>query len=207
MIICPWCGTNYLSFQSNCKNCGGPIPAFKEEMPPSSVSTDHFNAPTPAPRPISNKYIWRLISSNGWAIAIFVLGVLGIVFTSVGIGLTLGIITAFVGIPFLMIGIVFLGFAIGGLAWRYGQAQKIVNVLRFGEAISGQVVEVQENYSVQVNGRHPWAIGYRFRVDGKDYQGDVTTLNPVGQDFQAGKVVWILYLPEDPKWNSIYPHP
>jgi hypothetical protein len=20
MIICPWCGTNYLTFQSNCKN-------------------------------------------------------------------------------------------------------------------------------------------------------------------------------------------
>lgn len=207
MITCPWCGTNYVSFQSNCTNCGGPIPASQAETFPSAGASDHFTAPPPAPRPISNKYVWRLLSSDGWAIVGFVFGLLGVIFTFVGAGLTLGIITAFVGIPFLILGIVFLGLAIGGLAWRYGKAQKIVDVLRMGEATSGQVQEVQENYSVRVNGRHPWMIRYQFQVNGQDYEGNVSTLNPVGQDIQTGKTVCVLYLNEDPRWNSIYPHP
>lgn len=207
MITCPWCGTNYPSFQSNCMNCGGPIPVPEEESRPSSRLTAHPAAPPPAPRPISNKYVWRLLSSDGWAVAGFILGLMGIIFTLVGTGLTLGVVTAFVGIPFLVLGIIFLGLGIAALVWRYGIAQKIVNVLRLGTATSGQIVEVRENYSVEVNDRHPWVIRYRFQAFGQEYEGNVSTLNPVRQDIQAGTNVWVLYLPEDPKLNSIYPHP
>ena len=207
MIICPWCGTNYLTFQSNCKNCGGPIPAPREEAPSSSVPIDQFTPPPPAPRPISDRYVWRLLFSDGWAIAALVFGLLGFIFTLVGAGLTIGIITAFVGLPFLALGIIFLGLAIGALIWRYGRAQKVVHVLQVGEAVAGQIVEVQENYSVEVNGRHPWAIRYQFQVNGQAYEGNVTTLNPVGPDIQAGRTACVLYLPADPQWNSIYPHP
>jgi hypothetical protein len=207
MIICPWCGTNYLAFQSNCTNCGGPIPAPKEETPSSSAPADQFTPPPPPPRPFSDKYVWRLLSADGWAIAVLVVGVLGFIFTLVGAGLTLGIVTAIVGLPFLALGILFLGLAIGGLAWRIGRAQKVVNVLRMGEAASGQIVEVRENYSVEVNGRHPWEIRYQFRVSWQDYEGNVTTLNPVGPGIQAGKTACVLYLPADPRWSSIYPHP
>ena len=48
MVICPWCGTNYTTFQSNCSRCGGPLtgptPAetsIKDDqvtMPPSSAA-------------------------------------------------------------------------------------------------------------------------------------------------------------------------
>jgi hypothetical protein len=207
MIICPWCGTNYLAFQSNCKNCGGPIPAQREEAAFSSSESELAAPPPPAPRPISNAYAWRLLAADGWAIAVFVLGLLGFVFTLVGAGLILGIVTAMVGIPFLTIGIVTLGLAIAGLAWRYGRARKILNILRVGEVTSGQIMKVQENYSVRINGRHPWVIGYQFRVNGLEYNGNVNTLNPVGQDIQPGKSAWVLFLPEDPRWNSIFPHP
>ena len=122
-------------------------------------------------------------------------------------GLTLGIITAFVGIPFLLLGLAFLG--IGGwvLNWRYKETQKVVNVLRVGEATRGQIVELQENYSVRINGRYPWVIRYQFQVNGQNYEGKVTTLNTPGQQLQTGKTVYILYLPTAPQWNSIYPHP
>jgi hypothetical protein len=207
MIICPWCGTNYLTFQSNCKNCGGPLQAPAEKTVSSSAPAEQPAAPPPAPRLISDKYVWKLLSTDGWAIAALVFGFLGVVFALVGAGLTLGIITALVGIPFLLLGLPFLGAALGILIWRYEQVQKVVNVLRMGEATYGQIAELQENYSVEVNGRHPWVIRYQFQVDGQDHEGNVTTLNPVGQELQAGKKVCILYLPNAPQWNSIYPHP
>ncbi len=205
MIVCPWCGTNYLEFQSNCKNCGGPL-----QLPESardSLSAGDVPVPPPAPRPISGKYVWRLLSSDGWAVASFVFFLLGAIFASVGGALTLAIVTAFVGIPFFLMGIAFLGGGGGVLAWRYREAQNIVNVLRTGEATRGEVVEVTENYAVQVNGRHPWIVRYRFQADGRTYEGAVRTLNRPDPQLQVGAPASVLYLPEDPQWSSIYPHP
>ena len=163
--------------------------------------------PPPAPRSISKNYVWRLLSTDGWSIAAFVFGLLGSIFTLVGAGLTIGVITAFVGIPFLLLGLAFLGIGGGVLNWRYKETQKVVNVLRVGEATRGQIIEIQENYSVRINGRYPWVIRYQFQAGGQAYQGSVTTLNQPGQQLQAGKAVSILYLPMAPKWSSIYPHP
>ena len=206
MIICPWCGINYLTFQPNCNNCGGPLRAF-EDTSISSASTENIPTPPPAPRLISKNYIWRLLSSDGWSIAAFVFGLLGGIFSLVGAGLTIGIVTAFVGIPFLILGLVFLGIGGGILTWRYQEMQKIVNVLRIGEATNGIIAEIQENYSVRVNGRYPWVIQYQFQVNGQNYEGKVSTFNPVGGRLQAGETVCILYSPTAPQWNTIYPHP
>jgi hypothetical protein len=117
------------------------------------------------------------------------------------------VITAFVGIPFLLLGI---GFLIAGgwvAEWRFQVAQKIVNVLRVGEAVRGRITEVQQDYSVMVNDRNPWVIRYQFQANGQNVEGKVTTFNPLGQQFQEGEAVSVLYLPADPKWSSIYPHP
>ncbi len=88
MIICPWCGTNYLTFQTNCGNCGGPLLTIDEKITSSIVSED---IPTPplVPRPISPKYAWRLLFTDGWAIAGLVFGLLGVIFSLVGAVLTL----------------------------------------------------------------------------------------------------------------------
>jgi hypothetical protein len=206
MVICPWCGTSYLVFQSNCTNCGGPLQAVAETPPPAG-EPESLPAPSPAPRPISNRYIWRLLAADGWAIAASIFTVLGLVFFPLGGVLTLGIITAFVGIPFLVLGTALLGTGVGLLVWRYQNAQKIVNVLRLGDAASGVVVALNENVSVSVNNRHPWEIHYQFQVSGQDIEGQITTLNQPGPRLQVGKAVCVLFLPADAKWNSIYPHP
>jgi hypothetical protein len=206
MIICPWCGTNYLTFQSNCTNCGGPLQAVQETAG-TPHSSEVLPTPPPAPRPISNRYIWRLLSTDGWSIGALVFGILGFIFSLVGGGLTIGIITAFIGIPFLVLG---LGFLIAGgavLYRRYQEMQQVVEVLRNGEATLGQIVEVKVNYSVAVNGRNPWNIRYQFQVNGGKQEGQVTTLNQPGPQLQEGKDVRVLYLPAAPKWSSIYPHP
>ena len=145
--------------------------------------------------------------SDGWAVAAFVFVILGAVFTVVGAILTLAIVTAFVGLPFLALGIIFLG--VGGVVglWRYRQARKIVEVLRAGEAVQGQIAGVNENLNVRVNQRHPWTITYQFRVAGQDYEGHVSTLNVPGAGLQPGKQAWVLYLPQGPEQNVLYPHP
>jgi hypothetical protein len=206
MIICPWCGTNYLTFQPNCKNCGGLLQAV-EEPSRAPVSSENIPTPPPAPRLISTGYVWRLLSTDGWSIGAFVFGLLGGTFSVVGAGLTIGIISAFIGILFLFLGLALLGIGGGILYWRYQETQKVVNVLRIGEATKGKIAEVQENVSVRINGRHPWVIRYQFQVDGQNYEGKVSTLNSVGERLQAGDTVCILYLPTAPQWNSIYPHP
>lgn len=206
MITCPWCGTNYASFQPNCQNCGGPLPRVDQQ----SAQVDSGEEPTmppPAPRAISQRYVFRLMSGDGWSIVGFIFCLLGLVFGVVGAGLTLGIVTAFIGIPFLLLGLVFLGLGGGALIWRYQAARQVVTVLREGEATRGQIVDLQENYSVTVNGRHPWVIQYGFQANGESYSGKVTTLNQPGAGMQPGKAVSILYLPGAPRFSSIYPHP
>jgi hypothetical protein len=206
MIVCPWCGTNYTAFQSNCTNCGGTLQPAEETTGPA-VSTKSIPVPPPAPREISNHYVWRLLSTDGWSIAAFVFSLLGGIFSLVGAGLTLGIITAFVGIPFLALGLALLMSGVGILFWRYKRTQKVVEVLRDGVAAKGEIIDVQENYSVRINGRNPWVIRYQFQVNGQTFNGEISTLNPAGKEFQAGNAVCVLYLPAEPQWNCIYPHP
>ena len=207
MIICPWCGTNYLSFQPNCKNCGGPLQALGENTAVSPTSIEEIIAPPPVPRPISNKYIWRLVFTEGRGIVALVLGLLGIIFSLLGAGLTFFVVTAFVGIPFLLIGLIFLVVAAGIGMGTYHHARQVVNVLRIGEVTQGQILNVRENYSVRVNGQRPWVIRYQFQVNGQDFEGNVSTLNQIGANLQPGNTVYILYMPNDPHLNSIYPHP
>lgn len=206
MVICPWCGTHYATFQSSCDKCGGPLQQADVETR-SPETGENLPAPPLPPRSISDRYIWRLLLSDGWWIATLVFGILGFVFSMVGGGLVLGVITAFVGIPFLLLGIAFLVAGVWVAVWRYKIAQKIVNVLRVGEAVRGQIADVQQDYSVSVNGRNPWVIRYQFQANGQNVEGKVTTFNTLSDDLQAGKAVSVLYLPAEPQWSSIYPHP
>jgi hypothetical protein len=131
---------------------------WAEEKIASPDSGEILQTPPLPPQPISDRYVWRLFFSDGWWITILILGILGFVFFQVGAGLTIGVVTIFVGIPFLFLG---LGFLIAG-GWvavcRYQIAQKVVNILRVGEAARVHITEVQQDYSESVNGRNPWII-------------------------------------------------
>lgn len=205
IIICPWCGTNYAAFQPNCKNCGGPMRL--PEPPAISEAEPDLIMPPPPPRPIADSYVWKLMSADGMSIAGFVFALVGGIFFFVGGMLTLGIITAVVGIPFALLGLVS---GAGGLALlrnRYDEMQKLVNVLRHGQPARGQIVSAEANASVTVNGCNPWNIAYRFQVNGREYTGQISTLNVPGPELQPGRPATILYLPESPEVNALYPHP
>jgi hypothetical protein len=206
MITCPWCGTSYAVFRSNCANCGGPLLAAPDSSKQEEKG-EALSAPPLPPRPISGGFVWRLLLIDGWAIAAAVFALLGVIFAPLGVGLTVAVVTAFIGIPFAILGIGFLGLAVGVLVWRYREAATTVQVLREGDAVRGQILGVVENPSVSYNGRHPWEIDYEFRAGGETHRGRVRTLNPPGVRLQPGSETFVLYLPGDPVRNALYPHP
>jgi len=205
MFTCPWCGTTYLTFQPNCNNCGGPLPASRstDEHDPD----DSLPVPPPIPRPVPNHYAWKLMVTDGWAIAAFVFAILGVTFFPLGAAMTPWTATVFVGIPFLILGILFLGAAFGVGRWRYLEARAVVRVLQVGRATEGRITQTEVNPNVAINGRNPWAIRYTFQAGGRTMEGEASTLNLPGSSLQPGRRAWILYLTETPERNTLYPHP
>lgn len=201
-VTCPYCGTKYLTFQSNCTNCGATLP-----LPSKADALDTSQPPPLPPRDISNTFVWRLIRQDGWAIAGLVFSILGIVFAPLGFILTIAIITAFVGIPFALLGFAFLIAGAIILSRRYQSARIVVNVLQTGQAVRGLIVGVNQNLSVQINGRSPWNIDYQFRIDGQTITGKVSTLDEPDEQIAKGNPYWVLYLPDAPENNTPYPHP
>ena len=163
--------------------------------------------PPPAPRPIASRYAWKLLVTDGWAIASFVFILLGVIFSLVGAPLALVVVTAFVGIPFVGLGLLLLVAGVILAVWRYRETQNMMDVLRIGEAVEGQIVQVEENLHVRVNMRHPWVIRYQFLVNGQTVEGQVSTFNPPGAALQPGRKAYVLYLPKAPRRNVLYPHP
>ena len=205
MITCRYCGTSYTTFQPTCQKCGGAL-----ELPDAQAverTGESIAPPPPAPRQVPGNYAWRILGSDGWAITGGVFLLVGAIFGVVGIGLTLGIITAFVGLPFAGLGVLMLAGGAGLVTWRFQKAQKTVQVLKEGEAVLGEMVDVRQNLHVRVNGRHPWTAVYRYVVDGRPYEGKVVTLVRPDPRLQAGEGVYVLYQPGEPGLSTIYPHP
>ena len=149
MVTCPWCGTNYLTFQPNCSNCGGPLQAVDEKTI-SSAPDENLLIPPSAPRPISDRYVWRLLSSDGWWIVALVFGISGDCFQS-------GRSRAYHCHNHSFCGYTFSStrdWIPCSWRWvfirRYQASQQVVKVLQVGEATRGQIVEVLQDYSVRV---------------------------------------------------------
>jgi hypothetical protein len=204
MITCSYCGTSYPTFQSNCTNCGGLLSPPADNA--ASFSLDATLAePPPTPRNEPHHFIWRIMLTEGWSIVAMVFLILGVTFTLVGAGLTLAIVTAFVGLPFLGFGILFLIASLPILLWRYHKAKQKLHVFQMGQHILGEITDVHQNFTVRVMGRHPWVIHYRFQTSGRDYEGQVTTLNREVAKYHPKQPVYVLYLSDNPQQNTTYP--
>lgn len=136
----------------------------------------------------------------------------GFIFTLVGapfavffpiIGLAVG------GFVFPIIGCLLGGgFVVLGIAlayFGYRAAESKIRPFQYGVAAQGTVVDVHPDYSIQVNGRSPYAIIYHFEAMGQAYEGKVLSWKYAHHQQAPGNVVWVLYMPNDPTENVIYP--
>ena len=105
----------------------------------------------------------------------------------------------------MAVGVLLLGAGLPLLAWRYSAIQRTVEVLQLGEATLGEVVNVDHNYLVRVNRRHPWVITYRFQAGGREYQSDFTSFSGAIVEVNAGQSIYVLYLPQNPEESLIFP--
>ena len=204
-ITCPWCGTSYTEFQSTCDQCGGSLPLPAQDAP--EPVTAQPVAPPPPPRQVPRRTVWRILLADAWMISSLIFLLLGAIFFPLGVALTIAVVTAFVGVPFAVIGLLFLVAAVPILVWRYKVASQTVEVLQHGRATLGEVVTVLQNYQVRINGRHPWTVIYRYDAGGQEFRGKVTTLSQPDLSQQAGQPVYVLQIPHDPGQSTIYPNP
>jgi hypothetical protein len=95
----------------------------------------------------------------------------------------------------------------GIVATRYQTAMQTVRVLREGQATMGTITSVEQERNVRVNRQFPWTIDYQFNAGGQQHTGRVTTFNPPGEHLQPGRAAYVLYSPQAPERNALYPHP
>lgn len=207
MVTCPWCGTTYNQFQPNCTNCGGALPKELENQAATAQRVEDYRPASPplAPRQVPENYVWRSMTVDGWVIASVVFLMLGVIFAPLGLALTITLVTAFVGLPFLFLGGAFLLFAIPVLILRYQSYKRRATILRQGQSALGKIQSLEQNYSVMINNRHPWIITYTFMVHGEPYEERFSTIRLPHKEFKPGAPVYVLFDPNDPHQNILYP--
>lgn len=208
MITCPWCGTHFQTFRPNCSQCGGSLPLPEPVDASMQAARDEFLIiPPTAPREIPDSHVKRLMLVETGGLTGGILTLLGGIFAFVGLLLTVIIITAFVGIPFSIIGLVMLGFGISLLNAAHQKAKGMVEVLRHGEPVLGTITGIVEKTHIQINNRSPWCIHYQFEHQGRVVQGESSTMSFPGFGTRRGSKVYVLVMPDDPNRHSIYPNP
>lgn len=174
---CGWCGTHVSDASlTNCRNCGGPLPA----LPADDGRLELGQPPPAAPRRLPDTYRRRVLFSKN----VFV--ILGVVFTFC-LGWT--IVFALVGAPLLYVG------------WT--RAQKKLRALTDGHRSGGRIVEVERDGTVQINNRSPWKIVYTYEAAGKEREGWVHAWDR--PRLRPDDAVWVVWGPDDPADSCLWP--
>ncbi len=179
-IDCPWCSTvNRVTDETNCVNCGGPLPA----IPHNNEGMDKGLPPGSVPREIPKVYIKKLKYKN-------VHFIIGFVFT----------------VPFFWT-IIFP--IIGFFLMRYGlkTANKKLFALENGIKAEGVLVDIFKDTSQSINGRNPWLLEYEFRTEsGKLITAKKTgAWNKNNRYRRPNDYLWVVYIPDNPEINAIWP--
>jgi hypothetical protein len=198
-INCPWCTQRTPDHILECRKCGGPLP------PP--IGSDPGPAPPFPPRQLPAGYRRRKLMGNN------VPALVGLIFTLVGF--PLGVMFTILGIAlpgmwlFIVIGGGIGGIftLVGGALAYFGIRQGLSTIRPFvhGQPAIGEVIEIFRDRSVSINGRNPWGIIYTFKVHGRHYEGKVLSWKHAPQTQAVGNRVYVLYMPDDPDQNVIYP--
>lgn len=198
-INCPWCSQRVPDTDLDCRQCGGPLP------PP--IGDDPGPSPPLPPRKLPAGYKRRMLFTNE------VFPLVGLIFLLIGFPLGLIFIILGIVLPGMWVFIVGGG-SVGGIFTLLGGAMLFAGIqsglrkirpFEHGQATVGEVVELFRDRSIQVNGRNPWRIIYTFKVHGAPYEGKVLSWQHAPQSQAVGNKIFVLYMPDDPDQNVVYP--
>ncbi len=179
-VECPWCKTvNRVITETHCKTCGGPLPAVSHD----NSGINRGTPPPSPPRKLPDVYVKKLKYRN----TLFIIGIIFIV-------------------PFIW-SIIFpiIGFFLVRSGLR--TAKRKIEALEKGIKAEGVLIDVYKDTSETVNGKNPWRLDYEFKTK----NGDIITAKKTGawnsnnRYRKPNDKLWIVYLPEDPKINAIWP--
>ena len=96
---------------------------------------------------------------------------------------------------------------VGAVLFRQGRrtATGVLNAFRRGVAVEGKVASVRLDETQSINQRHPWVFTYQFPVGNELVEGSLTSFNSTLATRSRGQPLWVLYVPDDPGQNTIYP--
>ncbi|MBL9146837.1 MAG: DUF3592 domain-containing protein [Verrucomicrobiaceae bacterium] len=190
MHTCPWCTTEYVNWQSQCKQCGGPLP------PPPGMKLGE--PPPPAPRKLPSTYVKRVRWTENIATLV------GLGFTGIGLLIAVPMLANKLWLPALIPGFFLLG---GVSMFRHGwkSAAGRLRAFKSGKAVEGRIERVGIDASQQINGRHPSRVVYHFPIGDQWHEGQIITFDTTATLRSSGQPVWVLYNENDPNENAIYP--
>lgn len=189
MHTCPWCTTSYVNWQSQCRQCGGPLaPPLGQGLGPQ---------PPPAPRKLPTAYVRRVRWTQNIATMI------GPGFAGIGLLFSLPMV-----VNKLWQAVFPMFFVVGGVSmfvhgWKIASSR--LRAFRFGKAVEGKIYRVQMDTTQHVNGRHPLRVIYHFPVEGQMQEGVITSFDTTAARRDSGQPVWVLYNETDPAENAIFP--
>jgi hypothetical protein len=196
-ITCPWCGQRNPADALECRKCGGPLP-----VPGIDPGPEPPLPPRTLPKGYKSRMYWKNSPMNTIGLIFAIIGVsIGCLFPVIGLVSGLLLFACIGGGMGLLFG------GIGG-AMLYSGVKTARGKLRpyeFGIAAPGEITDIYHDTTVEVNGRNPWAVQYIFEANGEAYEGKTVTWKYAPKLQKVGNYVWVLYMPDDPEQNVLYP--
>ena len=99
-------------------------------------------------------------------------------------------------------------FPVGGaivLCYAIRSNRREIRAYTYGVPAVGRVVFAGMDTSVRINRRHPFKVGWEFRVDDRVYSGSLSSMQMTDLEmFMRAQFVPVLYDPAKPQINTIY---
>ncbi len=105
----------------------------------------------------------------------------------------------------VLITLIFPGIGLAFLTWAIRSNRREIRAYRRGTPILARVVYRGPNKSVKINGAHPFMVKWEFKIDDDIYEGSLSTMSLLAfEDLMEPSEVPVLYLPENPRINTLY---
>jgi hypothetical protein len=83
--------------------------------------------------------------------------------------------------------------------------RRAIRAFIHGQPITARVVFAGTETRVRMNGRNPFVVRWEFTIEGRSFKGSVSSMErPLVAPFMRQKELTVLYLPDNPRVNTVY---